>query len=123
MKCTCLQKSRLTKTIGGFILRVSSTILRDVENPITKQQTDTTPVNKNTERREKFRKIGEAISKIGDPDVRDYRTGGRSEFELKRFDALNRDADDPLNLDGRDHPEVPLGPRFNTPQWERSIRK
>jgi hypothetical protein len=82
-------------------------------------------MTKNAERREKFRKIQHATVKanrVGDPDIPDYWTGRESSFEMKRCDAQNRDATDLLNKDSRDRTEVPLGPRFNTPQWERTIR-
>lgn len=76
-------------------------------------------------RRDKFKKLGQLISamKPGDPNAPDYHTGRQSSFETKRYDALNRDSEDPLNRTKEDKPEVPLGPRFNTPQWERTVKK
>jgi hypothetical protein len=62
-------------------------------------------MTKNAARREKFRKIGEAISKIGDPDVNDYATGKASMFEPRSGDQRQ---------------VIPCGPRFKTPQWIRS---
>lgn len=83
------------------------------------------PSPKSEARREKFRKIGQAISamkKVGDPNAPDYHTGKRSSFEMSRFDAQNRDATDPLNKSGDTRTEIPYGPSFKTPQWSRTIR-
>lgn len=80
-------------------------------------------MTKNAERREKFKRIGAAIGKIGNPNIGDYHTGRASSFSMKRFDQKNRDSEDPLNKAQDDRTEVPFGPRFNTPQWERTLRK
>lgn len=68
-------------------------------------------MTKNAARREKFKKLGAALSKIGDPNAPHYYTGRDFAFEMKRYDSNDRLLH-----------EVPLGPRFGTPQWERSLR-
>lgn len=99
-------------------------ILRHVEPIKTTDRPIAIGMTKNAERREKFRNIGAAInlSKTGDPNVPDYHTGRPSKFEFKRYDSFNRDTEDLLNRDGEGRTEVPLGPQFRTPQWERTIR-
>ncbi len=76
------------------------------------------------DRQAKFRKLGEVISRFkkltGDPDAHDYHTGAPVGFEMKRLDSKNRDENDPLNRDGCERTEIPLGPRFATPQWQRA---
>lgn len=71
------------------------------------------PSPKTEARREKFRKIGQAISamKIGDPDVPDYHTGRDSRFHMARYDSHDKDLH-----------EIPLGPQFKTPQWQRTVK-
>ena len=75
-------------------------------------------------RREKFRRIGAEISKLaGDPNVPDYYTGRESHFNIARGDSGSRDPQDPLNTDQRSRNEIPFGPRFKTPQYERTVPK
>lgn len=68
-------------------------------------------MTKNAERREKFRKIGQAISKIGDPNAPDYETGRDSQFEIKGKAVRDR---------ALSHV---VGPKLKTQQWERTIKK
>lgn len=68
--------------------------------------------SKKLERREKFRKIGAAITKLGDPNVNDYHTGAESSFQIKRGPSHTEDGVKP----------IVGGPQFKTPQWERTIR-
>lgn len=76
---------------------------------------------KEISRADKFRKIGDAISgfKHGDDyDGRDYYTGSALKMCPKRGDKLNREDQE---VEGRGT-EIPLGPRFKTPQWEHTSR-
>jgi hypothetical protein len=81
-----------------------------------KRETDLQPLakpsSKTDERREKFRKLGQEITKLGDPNVPDYHTGEESKFHMSRGDMHDPDLHD-----------IPLGPNFNTPQWKRTTRK
>jgi hypothetical protein len=76
-------------------------------------------------RAEKFQKIRQAISKMGDPDVPDYHSGQESKFAMKRYDARQRiemDEAETFCYWPRRRVEVPLGPRFASPQWARTIK-
>lgn len=91
---------------------------------------------KRAARNEKFQRIqseiaGEMTSqirswrqRIGDPNAPDYWTGKRTSFEVKRYDAHHRDdvvsVGVPFCPWPRNECEVPLGPKFNTPQYERA---
>lgn len=69
---------------------------------------------KRAQRREKFRKIGEALSAmkpIGDPDVNDYFTGKPSKFHVT---AGASDLDQRI--------DIRYGPTMKTPQWVRTTR-
>ncbi len=71
----------------------------------------------------KFKAIGKAISASPSWHDRVDDSNKDQSFELKRYDTQNRDPDDPLNKDKRTRTEVPLGPRFKTPQDERTNRR
>ncbi len=71
----------------------------------------------------KFKAIGKAISASPSWHDRVDDSDKDQAFELKRYDTQNRDPEDPLNTDKRARTEVPLGPRFKTPQWERTNRR
>lgn len=64
------------------------------------------PLTKNAERREKFRKLGKAISAI-----RDYYTGEDCQFEIKSRAVQDRDLSSIL-----------FGPRMKTQQFERTVK-
>jgi hypothetical protein len=73
-------------------------------------------LTKNAERREKFKKLGAAITalkKQGDPDAPDYFTGRESEFEH----VIRAVADKNLNS------RFPGAPQTRTWQLERTIPK
>lgn len=64
-------------------------------------------------RQKLFKNIGKAISSLkrGDPDVPDYLTGKASRFHIANGDQQNRDLH-----------EIPFGPDFKTPQWQRTAK-
>ncbi len=68
----------------------------------------------------KFKQIGAALSSFKPPTTDlDYHTGKESEFDMQRGDAQNR----PLENFERGKTEIPFGPEFKTPQWERTVKK
>ena len=72
-------------------------------------------------RRDKFRKLGQAISalrgvRIGDPDANDYFTGKSSKFHISSGATDLRHERDDTGIEG-----VPFPPGFKTPQWVRTI--
>jgi len=73
--------------------------------------------------------IGAAITALKPYyDDRDYHTGKESEFKMSLYDAMQRaDIVDSLGVPYCPWPqakcEVPLGPRFITPQWDRTVSK
>jgi len=88
------------------------TVLRHVEPTKTTDGYVLKPLTKNAERREKFKKIGAAISKYrpgADYDGRDYHTGKALKFQFANVDEGHRDG---FRI------EVPHGPEFKTPQWK-----
>lgn len=95
------------------------------------QQADTTPEllsPQRAARQAKFKQIRRAISppKTGDPNVPDYHTGRASKFALKRYDARQRQEEDEsgkLCFWPRRRVEIPFGPNFKTPQFQRTLDK
>lgn len=77
---------------------------------------------KRAERMAKFKKIGQAINSLTPNDLawRDYR--GDHAFAMKNGDHGNRDDEDARNTLAK-HRRLAGGPRFSTPQWERTVRK
>ncbi len=71
----------------------------------------------------KFKAIGQAIAASPGWHDRVNDSDKDQAFQLKRYDTQNRDPEDPLNTDKRPRTQVPLGPRFKTPQYERTILK
>ena len=69
-------------------------------------------MTKNAERREKFRLAAEHLPNIGDPNVPDYFTGRESKFKMRRGNSANENG----------LKRTAFGPKFKTPQWERTLR-
>ena len=92
-----------------------STTLRHVEPTKTTDTLQLLSMTKNAARRDKFRKLGQAITalknvKLGDPDSPDYHSGRESNFH-----RVNGPSDGVNEIHG-------IGPIFKTPQWERTLR-
>lgn len=92
-------------------------------------------MTKNAVRGEKFKKIGAAISKIGDPNVSDYETGLPSQFELAVVAIEDKSTDSKYEpcmgpccamltrKDGGINSHFPGAPLTRTWQLERTVAK